>query len=84
MMERPMKQYCRYCVNLCVNNFPYCSVKEKGLSESYCKRTNTCKDFVFADVEPEYQDAFGETNGYHPRRPKKTVPQDWEQMELQL
>ena len=80
-----MKQYCRYCVNLCVNNFPYCSVKEKGLSESYCKRTNNCKDFVFADVEPEYQDAFFETNGYHPRQPKKkTAPQDWEQMELQL
>ena len=80
-----MKQYCRYCVNLCVNNFPYCSVKEKGLSESYCKRTNTCKDFAFADVEPEYQDAFGETSGYHPRQPKrKTAPQDWEQMELPL
>lgn len=79
-----MKQYCRYCVNLCVNNFPYCSVKEKGLSESYCKRTNTCENFVFADVEPEYQDAFGETNGYHPRQPKKTFPHDWEQMELQL
>jgi hypothetical protein len=60
-------------------------VKEKGLSESYCKRTNTCKDFAFADVEPEYQDAFGETSGYHPRQPKKkTAPQDWEQMELQL
>ena len=84
-MERPMKQYCRYCVNLCVNNIPYCSEKKTGLSESYCKHPNNCKDFVFADVEPEYQDAFGETSGYHPRQPKKkTAPQDWEQMELPL
>ena len=29
------------------------------------------KDFVFADVEPEYQDAFGETNGYKPRQPRQ-------------
>ena len=59
-----MKQYCRYCVNLCVNNVPYCDAKNKVRSESACKRPNNCKDFVFADVEDEYQDAFGETNGY--------------------
>ena len=80
-----MKQYCRYCVNLCVNNFPYCKQRELVLSVATCKHPNKCKDFVFADVEPEYQDAFGETNGYHPRQPKKkTDPQDWEQMELPL
>lgn len=62
-----MKQYCRYCVNLCVNNVPYCTAKKKIRSESSCKRPNKCKDFIFADVEPEYQDAFGETNGYKPR-----------------
>lgn len=69
-----MKQYCRYCVYLCVNNVPYCDVKNKVLSESACKRPNNCKDFVFADVEDEYQDAFGETMGYHPRirSPKKS------------
>ena len=66
-----MKQYCRYCVWLCVNNAPYCSKHEKFMSESYCKHTNNCKDFVFADCEPEYQDAFGETNGYYPRQPRK-------------
>ena len=65
-----MKQYCRYCVELCVNNVPYCQAHEKCLSESYCKHPNNCKDFVFADVEAEYQDAFGETNGYHPRTPR--------------
>lgn len=26
---------------------------------------------MFADVEPEFQDAFGETNGYHPRKPRE-------------
>lgn len=63
-----MKQYCRYCVNLCVNNVPYCTIHEEFKSVSICKRSNKCKDFVFADVEPEYQDAFGETNGYKPRQ----------------
>ena len=66
-----MKQYCRYCVNLCVNNVPYCQARKRVRSESSCKRVNTCKDFVFADVEPEYQDAFGETNGYKPRQPRQ-------------
>ena len=63
-----MKQYCRYCVNLCVNNFPYCKIKEKALSKAYCKRTNNCKEYQFADCEEEYQDAFGENvKGYKPR-----------------
>lgn len=66
-----MKQYCRYCANLHVNNFPWCEAKEKQLSESYCKRANRCSEFVFADVEPEYQDAFGETKGYKPRIKKQ-------------
>ena len=71
-----MKQYCRYCVNLCVNNVPYCMEREQCLSESYCKRVNNCKDFIFADVEPEYQDAFGETNGYHPKKAKAKAKVD--------
>ena len=66
-----MKQYCRYCVYLCVNNFPYCDKKEKAIKESVCKRPNQCPDFEFADCEDEYQDAFGETKGYHPRKEKK-------------
>jgi hypothetical protein len=57
--------------------------KEICLSRSYCKHTNTCKEFRFADVEPEYQDAFGETNGYHPRKPKKKQQCDG-QMKLDL
>ncbi len=65
-----MKQYCKYCVYLCVNNVPYLEAKEEIISASSCKRPNNCKDFVFADCEPEYQDAFGETNGYKPRGEK--------------
>lgn len=66
-----MKQYCRYCVWLCVNNAPYCDKKKEFRSESSCKHVNKCKDFKFANCEPEYQDAFGETNGYKPRKPRK-------------
>lgn len=66
-----MKQYCRYCVYLCVNNVPYCTAHNEYRSQSSCKYPNKCKDFVFADVEPEYQDAFGETNGYKERHPRK-------------
>lgn len=65
-----MKQYCRYCVWLCVNNVPYCDAKKQVRSKSSCMYPNNCKDFRFADVEPEYQDAFGETNGYRPREHK--------------
>ena len=67
-----MKQYCRYCVYLCVNNVPYCDAHKEFRSKSSCIHTNKCKDFIFANVEHEYQDAFGETNGYHPRSPRKT------------
>ena len=66
-----MKQYCRYCVYLCVNNAPYCDKRKEFRKESSCKRPNNCKDFKFAECEPEYQDAFFETNGYRPRGPKK-------------
>ena len=69
-----MKQYCRYCVYLCVNNVPYCDVKNEVRSESACKRPNNCKDFILCESEPEYQDAFGETNGYHPRSSKPKKP----------
>lgn len=66
-----MLQYCRYCVYLCVNNVPYCDAKKQIRSEASCKRPNKCKDFCFADVEPEYQDAFGETDGYKPKERKE-------------
>lgn len=69
-----MTQYCRYCRELCINNVPYCQAHNECLSESYCKRPNKCKDFDFADVEAEYQDAFGENDkGYRPRKPKEPI-----------
>jgi len=62
-----MKQYCRYCIFLYVNNVPYCTAKNDFRSIGSCKRENHCKEFIFANVDPEYQDAFGETNGYIPK-----------------
>lgn len=78
------KQYCRYCVNLCVNNVPYCDKHKEVMSETYCKRPNNCKDFVFADVEPEYQDAFGETRGYRPRIPKEKTELEINQIQFPI
>lgn len=79
-----MKQYCRYCVYLCVNNVPYCTVKNEIRSRNSCKYPNKCKDFVFADVEPELQDAFGETHGYFPKqkKEKKDYGEQYEQISL--
>lgn len=68
-----MKQYCRYCIYLCINDVPYCNAKEEFRSESSCKYPNKCKDFIFADVDHELQDAFGETNGYKPRHRKEQI-----------
>jgi hypothetical protein len=79
-----MRQYCRYCVNLNVNNVPYCSAKDEIRTESSCKRTNNCKDFVYCDAEPEYQDAFGETGGYKPRVRKPKPKPDVEVNQLSL
>ena len=66
-----MKQYCRYCVHLSVNNVPYCAKHNEINSRSSCIHPNNCKDYVFVDCEPEFQDAFGETNGYKPRQSKQ-------------
>ena len=70
-----MKQYCRYCAYLHVNNFPYCDVKEKELSENYTKSVNHCEEFQFNEV-----DAYGgimEDGSlgpvYKPRKPKQST-----------
>lgn len=68
--KNSMNQYCRYCVFLTVNNYPYCNKKCKAISYSSCKRMNKCKDFAFVDCPSEFQDALGETNGYKPRERK--------------
>ena len=72
-----MTQYCRYCNNLVTGNGTYCTVKEKELSDSYCKSTNHCKQFEFNPI-----DAYGENpNEYQPRRIKK---HDGEQIKMTL
>ena len=77
-----MKQYCRYCVYLCVNNVPYCDAKKEFRSVSSCKHPNNCKDFILCTAEPEYQDAFGETAGYKPRTPKVPKGEELDQIKL--
>lgn len=69
-----MKQYCRYCAYLCVGDVPYCSVREQTMSDASAKRVNKCKDFGFCEI-----DAFGETDGY---RPKKVKTNDGEQVTI--
>ncbi len=66
-----------------MNNVPYCDIRKEVKSISSCKCPNQCKDFTFADVEPEYQDAFGETNGYKPRERKQNKQKQYDgQMSL--
>ena len=60
-----MKQYCRYCAHLCAGNGVWCAAKNTELRESTAKSVNKCKDFEFCEI-----DAFGETDGYKPRRPR--------------
>lgn len=68
-----MNQQCRYCANLVTGNGIYCTHKEKEIKESTAKASNKCKDFDFCAI-----DAFGETDGYKPRK-KKEGQQDADQ-----
>ena len=62
-----MKQYCRYCVHCHTGNGNWCDKKEREYSDSYFKRANNCKDFVFCEI-----DAFMENpNPYKPREAYK-------------
>ena len=63
-----MKQYCRYCNNLCVGDVPYCSVRDQVIPETRTKHANKCNDFEFNKI-----DAYGETKGYKPRKPRKKI-----------
>ena len=62
-----MKQYCRYCTNLVTGNGIYCTEKKITMRESTAKSVNHCESFEFNEI-----DAFGETSGYKPRKPKLT------------
>lgn len=77
-----MKQYCRYCANLCYGDFPWCEVKQKEIRVSTAKSVNHCKDFLFNEL-----DAFGGImeNGkfggiYKPRKTNTKIIQEklWE------
>ena len=72
-----MKQYCRYCNNLVTGNGIYCTLKNKELSESFCKGTNNCKDFEFNEL-----DAFGENE--KPYTPRPVPEEDDEPLEGQI
>ena len=61
--ERILKQYCRYCGNLCVGDECYCEEKQKTLSESTCKTPNNCEKFKFCEI-----DAFDITKKYQPKK----------------
>ncbi len=62
-----MKQYCRYCGYLTVNNFPWCGKREEAVSVAAAMSPNRCHDFAYNPV-----DAFLESErGYNPRKPRK-------------
>ena len=61
------RQYCRYCAH-CVetlDGFAWCERKQKEMSESSAKRTNSCKKFLFNEI-----DAFNLEAKYKPRAKK--------------
>ena len=75
-----MKQYCRYCSYLVTGNGTYCTVKNKEMADSTAKSVNHCKEFDFNEM-----DAFFETDGYKPRKPKQNKSKGiiFEQLEME-
>ena len=63
-----MRQYCRYCSNLCIGDAIWCCEKQTELSEAYTKIVNHCKSFSFNGI-----DAYDINSVYKPRKAKKTV-----------
>lgn len=73
-----MKQYCRYCNNMCCGNGNWCSEHKRTSSDAYIKATNTCDLFEFNPI-----DALGENaRGYVPREKKEDGEQiSWASIE---
>ena len=71
------RQYCRYCGELTTGNGIYCHAHNRCYSESYTKKPNNCKDFVFNPI-----DAYDLESEYKPREPKETVSSEYEQITL--
>ena len=59
-----MRQYCRYCAHCIVqlDGWAWCEDMSKEMSEASAKRTNTCKRFLFNEI-----DAFDLDKKYKPR-----------------
>lgn len=75
-----MKQYCRYCIHLWAGNGIWCDAKQQEIRESTAKKTvNTCKQFEFCEI-----DAFAETDGYKPRKPRMPVVDDIGENQIKL
>lgn len=58
------RQYCRYCAH-CVatlDGFAWCEKLQKEMSDSSAKRTNSCGDFLFNEMN-----AFNPEVKYNPR-----------------
>ena len=65
-VETKIKQYCRYCSQLCYGDVAHCDIKGVKSIES-CKAPNNCKHFEFNPI-----DAFFENEkGYQPRKENK-------------
>lgn len=66
-----MRQYCRYCGYLTVDNVPWCGKRQEVISEAAAKSPNRCHDHAYNPM-----DAFGERPGGYgkehiSRKPKK-------------
>ena len=46
-----MKQYCRYCANLCMGDAVYCNHKGITMSEKSIYRPNTCKYYDYCGLD---------------------------------
>ena len=46
-----MKQYCRYCAEAVIGDLIWCEAKHHSLTEKACKKANTCRLFVFNEID---------------------------------
>lgn len=57
-----MRQYCRYCVYMCVGDVPFCRIKQETMPDKRAKNVNNCKQFELCEV-----DAYDLKRRYRPR-----------------
>lgn len=66
-----MRQYCRHCGYLTVNNVPWCEKREEAISGAAAESPNRCHDFAYTPVDAFGEKSGGHGKGYTPRRPGK-------------